>query len=491
MKKQLIAALFGIISMSSVLKAQTPVGTLVQNFNLTDINGNPHSLYEYLDAGKTVVIDISAIWCGPCWTYHGTDALEDFYLAHGPAGADDAMVFFIEGDPSTSASCLYAPGPCSGGSSVGDWVTGATHPIFNLSTAEYSSFPLEISYYPVMYVICPNRTVYKAGTAGSIGTLSLLNSYMGDCTMATSGTNACLNSYTGSTETPCGLSGNAKVILQNMGTDTLTSCTITATVGATTIGPINWTGSLAPYYYQTVTLGTFSVSSPTTMNVSITTPDALASDDVLSPIAVSNNVSPTANISIQMITDAYGSQTTYTLRNGVFALINSGGPYGDMGVAGTTTQPLVNLTLPNDCYTFTVYDSGNDGMNAGYGAGSFTVKYGATTIFSGGTFTGASKQHKFTVASSVGVEENTVVDEVMVFPNPVNHMATLSIDLTESSEIDIIISDNLGQVMAAQKMYNAPAGQNKIDLDFSAFASGIYFINVVAGNKTTVAKIIK
>src|SRR5687768_8235433 len=198
MKKQLIAALFGVISMSSVLKAQTPVGTLVQNFNLTDINGNPHSLYEYLDAGKTVVIDISAIWCGPCWSYHNTDALENFYLAHGPAGANDAMVFFLEGDASTSSTCLYAPGPCSGGTSQGDWVTGSTHPIFNLSSSEVSSLPLDIAYYPVMYVICPNRTVYKSGTAGSIGTLSLLNSYMGDCTLATSGLNAALNSYTGS-----------------------------------------------------------------------------------------------------------------------------------------------------------------------------------------------------------------------------------------------------------------------------------------------------
>ena len=36
--------------------AQTPVGTVVNNFTLTDINGNSHSLFNYLDQGKWLLL---------------------------------------------------------------------------------------------------------------------------------------------------------------------------------------------------------------------------------------------------------------------------------------------------------------------------------------------------------------------------------------------------------------------------------------------------
>ena len=55
-----------LISISTITTAQLPDGSIAPDFTTTDVNGNVHRLYDYLDDGYTVILDISATWCGPC-----------------------------------------------------------------------------------------------------------------------------------------------------------------------------------------------------------------------------------------------------------------------------------------------------------------------------------------------------------------------------------------------------------------------------------------
>jgi thiol-disulfide isomerase/thioredoxin len=57
----LLAALFATVSLS----AQTTL-TQAVDFTVTDLDGDDHTLFEYLDAGQYVCIDFFAYWCGPC-----------------------------------------------------------------------------------------------------------------------------------------------------------------------------------------------------------------------------------------------------------------------------------------------------------------------------------------------------------------------------------------------------------------------------------------
>ena len=141
------------------LQAQLPSGTIAPDFTAKDLNGKNWHLYELLDQGKIVVLEFSATWCPPCWAYHNGHAMHQFYEQHGPDGDGTAQVLFIEGDPTTNEQCLYGSGGCNN-YTPGNWVAGTPFPILN-NDALADAF--QVSYFPTIYIICPNRRVYEVG----------------------------------------------------------------------------------------------------------------------------------------------------------------------------------------------------------------------------------------------------------------------------------------------------------------------------------------
>lgn len=139
-------------------------GSTAPDFMLIDVNGNTQHLYGYLDSGKTVYLDIFAAHCPTCWTYHNTNAIRDLYDFYGPTGtvSQEVMVLALEYDEWNGMNELSG----ISGSTQGDWLNGINHPVINPEGADRTTLftNYAITFYPLVYVICPDRKIKYIGT---------------------------------------------------------------------------------------------------------------------------------------------------------------------------------------------------------------------------------------------------------------------------------------------------------------------------------------
>ncbi|MEZ4738270.1 MAG: hypothetical protein R2818_02690 [Flavobacteriales bacterium] len=79
------------------------------------------------------------------------------------------------------------------------------------------------------------------------------------------------------------------------------------------------------------------------------------------------------NVTVKIVLDRYGAETTWSIRDGNNTIYASGGPYTTVGTNGTYPQPDVIVCLPAGCYDLIVNDSANDGLCCAYGSGYMVV----------------------------------------------------------------------------------------------------------------------
>lgn len=102
---------------------------------------------------------------------------------------------------------------------------------------------------------------------------------------------------------------------------------------------------------------------------------------------------------VSISTDAYGSETTWTLAGGGTSYA-SGGPYTDHPAAGAFPEAAVSVCIPIGTeVTFTINDAYGDGMCCAYGEGHYDVSMnGCNTVAEGGEYADSETTTFTTVA---------------------------------------------------------------------------------------------
>ena len=474
MKSNLLIALVVLLSFGNA-QAQLPNGSIAPDFTVVDVNGTSHTLYDYLDANKTVFLDFSAIWCPPCWSYHESHALKQVYEDHGPANAtgvnssttNDVMVFFIEGQGGSMDELNGI-----GSSTMGDWINGTPYPIICTDPASGFGNSASISDtwavggWPTVYQVCPDRTVTVIGQAQG------LYSLVTNCLPPPSQNNDARSFMNSSASTGCS-SSTPEITIQNYGLNALDEVKIEVFLNGvsqyTTIHDEIWSNTTNSYV--PLDLATLEMTDILLDPVTGLENGDMITIDVTMPNGT-NDTDPTNNQTITYEVDlgfdnAYwdgalsidvdgGPQNSWYLKKVSNNLIIASG-YGDV-TGATNTIPLEF----NECYTF----QSINGQNLAY-----TVTDAQGQIILDGAASSVEDFDNFTTGNevwTVGVNDQEI-SSISVYPIPAKDKLYIE------GEYDYLrVIDLLGKAVLSSTYQES--------INTSSLNNGIYVLEIVHAN---------
>lgn len=350
MKKLLLLSL---ICCALESMAQLTPGALAPDFTAQDIAGNSRNLYAELDAGKTVVLHCFAAWDSYAWEYYQEQALEFFDALYGSQGNGSVALWRVECEMQNSTAQLQGPASLTGNNATdtqGDWLTGSILPLIDDSTL---AAQFDLTYLPVLVVICPDRLVRFADQL-SVGNLANLV-FQTACPPVVQGFEPALTSAT--TTRSCGSNVmDIQLVLKNLGTDTLFNVSI-GIGGATAAQTIQWEGQLASYQSDTLEITSLEVLADADIDLSISSPNVDASNDSVS-VRTSVGFS-TQLVKLELALDAYPDEVSWEIRNENDSVLYSGGAYevDYQYITGVFQLPAAG------CYNLFLNDARGDGLH--------------------------------------------------------------------------------------------------------------------------------
>lgn len=269
-----------------------------------------------------------------------------------------------------------------------------------------------------------------------------------------------------------------EIIIQNNGGQPLTTLDITYSVNGGTPQTIAWTGMLEHTQTESVALTGITytpLATGNTLDVALSNPNGQQDENESNGEVSYNWNEPSAvynEFEFAILTDMFGSETTWELVSSNANQIAAGGPYAD----GTVDTFRTAITVPGaDCYTVNVMDAGGNGITAGYF--ELTDIDGNIVISSDEAFESAVSNNFYTSAFSTSIRN--LLDEglTQVYPNPSTGHFSLDVKLSSPSDLNVTVFQTNGKAVYSQR-HEQVNGQFTTQMDLSDQPSGIYLVNI-------------
>jgi thiol-disulfide isomerase/thioredoxin len=504
------------VSFSTRLSAQIPDSSFCPNFTGIDINGGRHTLYNYLDSGYTVFVDVATTWCPPCWDLHTSGIFKKFYAQYGPNGTNKARVLFIEAETTNSLAQLQGTTTDSTrrGLTYGNFITNTPYPI--IDDAAIAKL-LQVESYPTVFAISPNRQFTQVPAQFMRLTLDSLTTKLANSVSATGTNNMSIIQYTGAQEIFCSQNPFVpQLTLQNLGMDSVKSCEISLKINNTLVETKRLTGLALKKYdtlmvnFNRLTLTDSAYLSFTILKVNNVTDTGNYRNSAAYLVAVGAKTD-NEMVTVEVKTDKSPEQTYWKIVDQAGVKIAEGG--------NTLVRPNARQTLflspdaytsrffvykhkvalkPNTCYDIYLWDDYGDGLiqfiaNNLIGTVGYLkiVDNNNKVLYNLGNYEPFGElKRSFERGSVVSVQTIDNLNNLSLYPSPANETLTLDFSLSTAKELTISVVNILGKTLKTLPKRLYTEGGNVVQINTGNFENGVYFIHLKENSALVVQKFI-
>ena len=185
--------------------------------------------------------------------------------------------------------------------------------------------------------------------------------------------------------------------------------------------------------------------------------------------------------------------------------------YAEYSSNGTTYKDRLKIRVSSDCGSTwsTPYDLQGDalmtgGVKTSYfipSASEWRTEYVDLTAFTGQQqvlikFQAVSGYgnnvfiDNVNITSGNGISNAKIVaEEMSIYPNPSSDVATVNFSLTEASDVNILVTNTLGEIVMVKGLGQLSAGNLQTTLGLENLASGLYKVTLQTGSQSQTQKL--